>query len=184
MIRKLRPVAVVTVGVSLLTTFLVGGSAGTAAAAALGSGTVRAATAKPTPPRPAPASTGTKRGGAKAAPEAAAASGASGGSGGSGASGAAASGASGGSSGFPVSPPARVCGDASLLSGPAAQPPGSVRVDPGQDLYGATLANPAGSTFWLSPGVHTLAPTVFGQVIPKDGDTYLGAPGAVMDGQG
>jgi hypothetical protein len=25
---------------------------------------------------------------------------------------------------------------------------------------------------------------VFGQVIPKDGDTYLGAPGAVMDGQG
>ena len=27
-------------------------------------------------------------------------------------------------------------------------------------------------------------PPPFGQVIPKDGDVYLGAPGAVLDGQG
>src|SRR5262249_13648984 len=62
-------------------------------------------------------------------------------------------------------------------------PAGAVVVDPGTDLSAVTRANPAGTTFWLSPGTHLLAPDQFGQVIPKDGDVYLGAPGAVLDGQ-
>jgi hypothetical protein len=65
-------------------------------------------------------------------------------------------------------------------------PAGAVPVDPGVigDLATKTRANPAGTTFWLAPGVHTLGGGPFAQVIPKDGDVYLGAPGAVLDGHG
>jgi hypothetical protein len=64
-------------------------------------------------------------------------------------------------------------------------PPGAVVIDPAVpgDLYRRTQEAPPGTTFWLPPGTHTLAADPFGQVIPKDGDTYLGAPGAVLDGQ-
>ncbi|MCA1704861.1 MAG: right-handed parallel beta-helix repeat-containing protein, partial [Actinobacteria bacterium] len=85
--------------------------------------------------------------------------------------------------GYPTTPPAQICGNASILYGPATQPVGSVRIDPGQDLYAATLANPVGSTFWLTPGVHTLGTSQFAQVIPKNNNTYIGAPGAILDGQ-
>jgi hypothetical protein len=83
----------------------------------------------------------------------------------------------------PTGPPARVCGNAALLDGPAAQPVGSVRVDPGQDLNAATAAYPAGTTFWLAPGFHTLGANEYAQVIPKDNNVYIGAPGAVLDGR-
>ncbi|MFJ7210511.1 right-handed parallel beta-helix repeat-containing protein [Amycolatopsis sp. NPDC098790] len=65
-------------------------------------------------------------------------------------------------------------------------PPGAVSVDPGVDgdLSAKTAANPPGTTFWLRPGTHTLGTDEFGQVAPKDGDVYLGAPGAVVDGRG
>lgn len=83
----------------------------------------------------------------------------------------------------PAVPPAQVCGSESLR-GPAVQPAGSVRVDPGgQDLDTLTRANPAGTTFWLAPGTHTLAAHEFGQVAPKDGNVYVGAPDAVVDGR-
>ncbi len=82
----------------------------------------------------------------------------------------------------PMTPPAQVCGSLAL-DGPATQPNGSVRVDPGQSLSAATAANPPGTTFWLSRGTHTLGTGQFDQVIPKDGNSYVGAPGAVLDGQ-
>ena len=65
-------------------------------------------------------------------------------------------------------------------------PSGAVPVDPGVDgdLSAKTAANPPGTTFWLRPGTHTLGTDEFGQVAPKDGDVYLGAPGAVVDGRG
>ncbi|MDQ4145641.1 MAG: right-handed parallel beta-helix repeat-containing protein [Actinomycetota bacterium] len=56
-------------------------------------------------------------------------------------------------------------------------------MDPGQHLNEATRARPAGTTFWLSPGVHTLGTSEFGQVIPKDDNAYIGAPGAILDGK-
>jgi hypothetical protein len=71
-----------------------------------------------------------------------------------------------------------------VLDGPATQPAGSVRVDPGTNLYDVTEANPAGTTFWLSPGVFTLANDQFAQIQPRDNDTYIGAPGAILDGLG
>jgi hypothetical protein len=48
-----------------------------------------------------------------------------------------------------------------------------------------TVGSPPGSTFWLAPGTHRLGgagPT--DQVIPKDGNVYIGAPGAIIDGGG
>ncbi|MEA2827338.1 MAG: hypothetical protein QOG43_1777, partial [Actinomycetota bacterium] len=85
---------------------------------------------------------------------------------------------------FPATPPAQICGNASILNGPAAQPAGSVRVDPGQNLNTVTQAQPAGTTFWLSPGTHTLGSGQYNQVIPKDNDSYVGAPGGILDGGG
>ena len=68
--------------------------------------------------------------------------------------------------------------------GVASPPDGAQTVAPGTDLSAMTRTSPPGTTFWLSPGTHTLAADQFGQVIPKDGDVFLGAPGAVLDGRG
>jgi hypothetical protein len=62
-------------------------------------------------------------------------------------------------------------------------PAGAVTVAPGSDLNAAVQAQPAGTTFYLSGGVHTLGTDPYGQVIPKDDDRFIGAPGAVLDGQ-
>ncbi|NMO16831.1 hypothetical protein HPC49_04810 [Pyxidicoccus fallax] len=43
--------------------------------------------------------------------------------------------------------------------------------------------NRPGATFWFAPGVHTLASDVFGQIIARANTTYVGAPGAIIDGQ-
>lgn len=79
--------------------------------------------------------------------------------------------------------PAGVC--ATVVTEYESPPAGAVVVDPARDgdLAAATQAGPAGTTFWLKPGTHTLGADAFGQVQPKDGDTYLGAPGAVLDGR-
>lgn len=84
--------------------------------------------------------------------------------------------------GAPTSPPAPICGS-SVLNGPATPPVGAVRIDPGVNVALATDAHPAGTTFWLAPGVHTLGPTRYWQVVPKNGNSYVGGPGAVLDGQ-
>ncbi|WP_326568011.1 right-handed parallel beta-helix repeat-containing protein [Amycolatopsis rhabdoformis] len=77
--------------------------------------------------------------------------------------------------------PAAVCG--TTVTEYSSAPTGAVVVEPGHDLGALTQASPAGTTFWLKPGTHTLGTDAYGQVQPKDGDTYLGAPGAVLDGQ-
>ncbi len=78
---------------------------------------------------------------------------------------------------------AAVCGD--TLRGPAQPPDGAVVVDPdvSAGLTTATQDNPAGTTFWLAPGKHILGNGEYDQVAPKDGNTYLAAPGAILDGR-
>ena len=39
------------------------------------------------------------------------------------------------------------------------------------------------TTYWFAPGTHTLGTSTGGQINPAKGDTYMGAPGAVLDGQ-
>jgi hypothetical protein len=77
---------------------------------------------------------------------------------------------------------ARVC--ANPAAGPAKAPAGAVTVDPGKvgDLAAKTRNSPPHTTFWLRPGKHRLDPDRYAQVVPKQGDRYLGAPGAVFDG--
>ncbi|WP_242483706.1 right-handed parallel beta-helix repeat-containing protein [Streptomyces sp. NE5-10] len=79
---------------------------------------------------------------------------------------------------------ARVC-DAPP-AGPATAPAGAVTVDPAVvgDLVAKTAASAQGTTFWLRPGTHTLGPDAYDQVEAKEGNRYLGAPGAVLDGRG
>ncbi len=77
--------------------------------------------------------------------------------------------------------PVAVC-DAGPVS--PSKPDGAVVVEPGTDLSVKTRELPAGTTFWLAGGKHTLGADEFGQIIPKDGNAYLGAPGAVLDGGG
>ncbi len=77
---------------------------------------------------------------------------------------------------------ARIC--AGPAPGPAQAPPGAVAVDPSVvgDLAAKTAGSPENTTFWLRPGTHRLVPKQYAQVLPKKGNTYLGAPGAVLDG--
>uniref|UniRef100_UPI0030F4861A right-handed parallel beta-helix repeat-containing protein n=1 Tax=Streptomyces sp. GSL17-111 TaxID=3121596 RepID=UPI0030F4861A len=83
----------------------------------------------------------------------------------------------------PVTSVARVC--AEPLAGPATAPSGAVPVDPAVpgDLAAKTRENPPRTTFWLRPGRHTLPADRYAQVVPKEGNRYLGAPGAVLDGR-
>ncbi|MGW3243569.1 right-handed parallel beta-helix repeat-containing protein [Streptomyces sp. NPDC001070] len=78
---------------------------------------------------------------------------------------------------------ARVC--ATPAAGPAKAPAGAVTVDPAVpgDLAAKTESSPPNTTFWLRPGTHTLEKGRYTQVMPKEGDSYLGAPGAVLDGR-
>jgi hypothetical protein len=80
--------------------------------------------------------------------------------------------------GPPRTSPARVCDNPAVLDGPAEQPPGSIAVGVADDLESLTVKNPPGSVFWLRSGIHRLTASL----VPKDGNTYIGAPGAVIDG--
>lgn len=82
----------------------------------------------------------------------------------------------------PLRPPARICGSASL-DGPATQPPGTIRVTPGHDLQAVVERSPRGATFWLTPGTHHLGDDEYDQVGPRRDQSFIGAPGAVVDGR-
>ncbi|HVV14404.1 MAG TPA: right-handed parallel beta-helix repeat-containing protein [Amycolatopsis sp.] len=63
-------------------------------------------------------------------------------------------------------------------------PSGAVTIAPGTDLSAVTRENPPGTAFWLSPGRHVLRADQYSQISPKEGDSFLGAPGALLDGRG
>ncbi len=78
-------------------------------------------------------------------------------------------------------PPKAVCGDKQALSGPAAPPADAVTVPAGDDSR-VNFGQP-GTTYWFAPGVHVLGPGVYTQIVPGKGATFIGAPGAVLDGK-
>jgi hypothetical protein len=82
----------------------------------------------------------------------------------------------------PTTPPARICGSTDL-AGPAEPPAGALRVEPSQQLDSLVEQAPEDATFWLAPGVHQLDPGRYSSVRPKDGQTFIGAPGSILDGQ-
>jgi hypothetical protein len=84
---------------------------------------------------------------------------------------------------YPTVPPARICDDMALLSGPASAPPGATIVPAGDNSNLDFVFRAAGTTFWFAPGVHTLGNDKYAQIIPGDNSSFIGAPGAVIDGQ-
>ncbi|MCP2324737.1 hypothetical protein HDA40_003244 [Hamadaea flava] len=82
---------------------------------------------------------------------------------------------------WPTTPPAAICGDTSVLNGPSTPPTGAVTVPAGDNS--AFNFNQPGATFWFAPGTHTFADDLYGQINAKAGTTYLGGPGAIIDGR-
>jgi parallel beta-helix repeat protein len=80
----------------------------------------------------------------------------------------------------PTSPPAAVCGSSSL-NGPTTPPDGAVVVPEG-DNSGLDFRK-AHTTYYFETGKHFLGTDPLSQIIPGDGATFVGAPGAVLDGQ-
>jgi parallel beta-helix repeat protein len=62
---------------------------------------------------------------------------------------------------------------------PSVAEAAEVPVSPGQSIQAAVNANPEGTTFLIRSGLHRRQ-----QVIPKNGDSFVGEPGAVLDGEG
>ena len=83
-----------------------------------------------------------------------------------------------------LDPPARICGNEKQLDGPSSPPDGAVVIQPGTNVSNATNNHAAGTVFWLAPGTHTTGPGQYDNITPKQGNTYIGAPGAVLDGKG
>jgi Right handed beta helix region len=82
----------------------------------------------------------------------------------------------------PAAPPVRVCGNKAVLGGgPAAPPAGAVMVPAGNDAR-IEWGRPQ-TTYWFAPGTHTLGPGMYTQIIPGRGSTFVGAPGAILDGR-
>lgn len=83
--------------------------------------------------------------------------------------------------------PARVCGNNAILGDGPASPPSRAIVIPAGDDRDTVLAHnwtlQPHTTYWFAAGQHTLGTGQFSQIIPSDGDTFIGAPGAVLDGQ-
>ena len=82
----------------------------------------------------------------------------------------------------PSAPPAHTC-EGAALNGPSTPPAGAVVVSTEQSLADVVEADPENSTYWLSPGIHHLGTGEYDQVIPHTGDTFIGSPGAVLDGR-
>jgi hypothetical protein len=78
--------------------------------------------------------------------------------------------------------PETVCGNNKVLgNGPQTAPADAITVPAGNDS-GVNLGEP-NTTYWFAPGIHTLGTNVYGQIDPGTGAKYIGAPGAILDGE-
>jgi hypothetical protein len=73
-----------------------------------------------------------------------------------------------------------------LASPYTSAPAGAVVIPAGDDS--SIYANDAGTaprtTYWFAPGVHTVGSGLGNEIQAQDGDTFIGAPGAIINGQG
>jgi len=83
---------------------------------------------------------------------------------------------------WPSTYPAAICGNPGVLnSGPVTAPENAIIV-PAGDNAGFNFNQP-GATFWFEAGSHTLGDDLYSQIIARPNTTYIGAPGAALDGQ-
>ena len=74
--------------------------------------------------------------------------------------------------------PTAICGT-SMLTGPAVAPSGAVLVSAGAStIQSAISSHPAGTTYYLTAGTYSISSSID----PQNGDTFVGAPGAIIDG--
>jgi len=74
----------------------------------------------------------------------------------------------------------------SLAAAKAAFPNTSVVDVPAGDnsgLIGQNWMIAANTTYFFEPGVHTVGAGQYSQIVPANNDTFVGAPGAILDGQ-
>jgi hypothetical protein len=85
--------------------------------------------------------------------------------------------------GWYASLPARmqVCSNNVWNEGPSSAPTNAITV-PAGDNAGFNF-NQTDKTFWFAPGVHTIGSGEFSNIVAGAGSTYIGAPGAIIDGQ-
>lgn len=83
--------------------------------------------------------------------------------------------------GWYVTPPAQVCGSNAWDWGPASAPAGAITV-PAGDNVGFDFSRP-NVTYWFAPGEHTLGTGQFSKIVPGNDSTFIGAPGAILDGK-
>ena len=88
----------------------------------------------------------------------------------------------------PTVPPARICSSPKMMAGPAEPPKGAMVIPAGDNSRWATnwedgsFSTP-GRTFWFAPGVHTIGNDEFSQIQPGKNTTFVGGPGAILDGK-
>ena len=86
-----------------------------------------------------------------------------------------------GTTSAPTSPPVTWCETGLPTSPYTSAPAGAVTVPAGNNAS-VDFGTP-NTTYWFAPGTHTLGNNSGGQINTGKGDTYMGAPGAVIDGQ-
>ncbi|HJP96312.1 MAG TPA: PA14 domain-containing protein [Candidatus Saccharimonadales bacterium] len=83
---------------------------------------------------------------------------------------------------WPSAPVATICGNIGILNGgPTSAPSGAITVPAGNNS--AVNFTQDNKTFWFAPGTHTLGTGQYAQIEPGSNSTYIGAPGAILDGQ-
>jgi Right handed beta helix region len=80
-------------------------------------------------------------------------------------------------------PPIKVCQNPAMLNGPTAPPAGAVQLKPSDRVVHVVDNAGPNTTFWFSPGSYKLGLSEYVSLTPMDGDTFIGAPGAVITGQ-
>lgn len=75
----------------------------------------------------------------------------------------------------------KVCSNNEWENGPSQAPSHAIVVPAGNNAgfdFGQT-----NKTYWFTPGEHTFGDGEYAQIFPGDGSTYIGAPGAILDGK-
>jgi parallel beta-helix repeat protein len=93
--------------------------------------------------------------------------------------------------GTPSGPPTgtQLCNggpDSSTLTGPSTAPKGAVTIPAGNDdpSYDQSYSLSPNTVYYFAPGLHTLGRSIYGHLTPRTGDTFIGAPGAIINGEG
>jgi hypothetical protein len=75
----------------------------------------------------------------------------------------------------------QACSNEPWNDGPASAPAGTVTVPAGNNnSFNFSQAN---TVYWFAPGIHTLGTGLYSNIAPANGSTFIGAPGAIIDGQ-